>query len=89
MSKMTKRRLPDFKTAEEEATFWETHSVVPYLEQLEDAEFEVVRPRKRQVSIRFDPAILEQVRRVARARGVPYQTLIQLWVAEKLAEVQK
>jgi predicted DNA binding CopG/RHH family protein len=86
---MTERRLPDFKTAEEEAAFWETHSVVPYLEQLEDAEFEVVRPRKRQVSIRFDPAILEQVRRVARARGVPYQTLIQLWVAEKLAEVQK
>ncbi|MEW5763297.1 MAG: CopG family antitoxin, partial [Bacillota bacterium] len=48
--------------------------------------FEVARPKKKQVSIRFDPAILEEIRRVARARGVPYQTLIQLWVAEKLAE---
>ncbi|HAG07010.1 MAG: hypothetical protein XD69_1286 [Clostridia bacterium 62_21] len=82
---MAKRKLPEFRTAEEEAAFWEKHSVVPYLDQMETVQFEVARPKKKQVSIRFDPAILEEIRRVARARGVPYQTLIQLWVAEKLA----
>lgn len=46
----------------------------------------ISRPKKKQVSIRFDPVILAQVRQLASERGVPYQTLIQLWVAEKLAE---
>ena len=78
-----KRQLPDFKTAEEEAAFWEKHSVAPFLSQMETVEFKVVRPRKTQISIRFDPGILAQVQRIADAKGIPYQTLIQLWVAEK------
>lgn len=55
---------------------------------MEDISFtpKISRPKKKQVSIRFDPGILAQVRQLARERGVPYQTLIQLWVAEKLAE---
>lgn len=80
------KRLPEFKTAEEEARFFETHSVVPYWDQLEPVEMVVTRPRKTQISIRFDPDILAQVQKIAAIRGVPYQTLIQLWVAEKAAE---
>lgn len=36
----------------------EKHSVAPYWDQMETVEFEVVKPRKTQISIRFDPAIL-------------------------------
>lgn len=83
---MGKKKLPDFETAEAEAAFWEGHSAAPYLDQMETVEFEVARPRKKQISIRFDPDVLTQVQKMAAARGVPYQTLIQLWVAEKAAE---
>jgi predicted DNA binding CopG/RHH family protein len=50
---------------------------------METVEVEVVRLRKTQISIRFDPGILAQVQKIAAAKGIPYQTLIQLWVAEK------
>jgi predicted DNA binding CopG/RHH family protein len=80
-----KRQLPDFKTAEEEATFWEKHSVTPYINQMETVEFEVIRPKRTQINIRLDPGLLAQVQKIAAAKGIPYQTLIQLWVAEKAA----
>lgn len=83
------RQIPEFKSAEEEAAFWEKHSVAPYWDQLEPVQFKITRPRKKQVSIRFDPNILEQVRAVAEKKGIPYQTLVQMWVAEKLQEVRK
>jgi len=35
------------ETAEEEGAFWETHSVVPYLDQMETMELEVACPRKK------------------------------------------
>lgn len=84
MSKI--QQLPEFKTADEETQFFENHSVAPYWDQLEPTEVAISRPRKKQISIRFDPDILAKVQKIATARGVPYQTLIQLWVAEKAAE---
>jgi predicted DNA binding CopG/RHH family protein len=52
---------------------------------MEPVEFKMTRPRK-PVSIRFDPVILAKVRALARQKGVPYQTLLQMWVAEKVQE---
>ncbi|MCL0081593.1 BrnA antitoxin family protein [Peptococcaceae bacterium] len=80
------KQLPEFKTVDEETQFFETHSIAPYWEQLESVEVVASRPKKKQISIRFDPDILTSVQKIATIRGVPYQTLIQLWVAEKAAE---
>jgi predicted DNA binding CopG/RHH family protein len=82
---MKAKTLPDFKTAGEEAEFWEKHSMAPYWGQMEPVEFKMTRARK-PVSIRFDPIILAKVRALARQKGVPYQTLVQMLVAEKVRE---
>jgi hypothetical protein len=34
----------------------------------------------------FDPEILDKVRALAKQKGAPYQTLVQMWVAEKVQE---
>lgn len=59
--------------------------MAPHWDQMEPAEFTITRPRK-PVSIRFDPDILNKVRKLAKQKGIPYQTLIQMWVVEKVQE---
>lgn len=80
------KELPHFNGAEEEATFWETHSVADYWNQMEPVEVKAERQRKKLISIRLDPVYLEQIKQVANRKGIPYQSLIQMWLVEKLAE---
>jgi predicted DNA binding CopG/RHH family protein len=35
-------------------------------------------------SIRLEPAVIEQIKQVAKTKGVGYQTLIRIWVMEQL-----
>jgi len=81
-----RKELPRFPSAEEEAEFWETHSVADYWDQMEPAKVVSGGPRKKLISIRLDPAYIDQIKRIASRKGIPYQTLIQMWLAEKLAE---
>lgn len=47
---------------------------------------ERTRPRKKPVGLRLRPDYLDAIKRVADRRGIPYQTLIQMWLAEKLRQ---
>ncbi|QGP93425.1 CopG antitoxin of type II toxin-antitoxin system [Neomoorella glycerini] len=84
---MTKdKEIPEFASAEEEAVFWEKNSVAPFWDQLETVEVKAERPRKRQICIRLNPTYLSEIKKVALKKGIPYQTLIQMWLVEKLME---
>jgi predicted DNA binding CopG/RHH family protein len=80
-------KIPKFKSLKEESEFWDTHSVVDYWDELEDAEgpFIDARPPKKLVSIRFDEALIAAAKRVARTKGLGYQTLLRMWAYEGLA----
>ena len=45
------------------------------------------RPTKQQISLRLEPAVIVQLKKVARTKGVGYQTLILMWVMERLEQV--
>ena len=82
---------PGFESPEAEAAYFETHSTLAPPEAfvtLAPVEVEVrgKRRTRKLISLRIFPHQLERVKRVAECRGMPYQTLIQLWLAEKLAE---
>ncbi|OGO53235.1 MAG: hypothetical protein A2148_01870 [Chloroflexi bacterium RBG_16_68_14] len=81
------RKIPKFRTLEEESEFWDTHSVADYWDELEDVKgpFVDARPVKKLVSIRFDPALIAAAKRIARTKGVGYQTLLRMWAYEGLA----
>jgi predicted DNA binding CopG/RHH family protein len=81
-------RLPKFASEREEAEFWATHDSTQYLDHSEavEATFEDVRPRKTQISLRLDAESIAELRTVARRKGVGYQTLIRMWVMERLAQ---
>jgi hypothetical protein len=71
------------RTLEEIAEFWDTHSLDDYWDQTHEVEFEVRAKRRRRVTL--DPEVYAQLEVQARARGILPETLVNLWLAERLA----
>jgi len=71
------------RTLEEIADFWDTHSLADYWDQTHEVEFEVRAKRRRRVTLA--PEVYAQVEAQARTRGLLPETLINLWLAERLA----
>jgi hypothetical protein len=83
-NRKSKDVLPEsFNTLEEFSDFWDTHSTADYEEVMEPVEVEVdLASSKVYCPVAKD--LLLQVRRQARAQGVSTETLINLWLQEKL-----
>jgi hypothetical protein len=69
---------------EEIAEFWDTHSLDEYWDQTQEAEFEVRARRRRRVTL--DPDLYARIEDRARVRGILPETLVNLWLSEKLRE---
>ena len=84
MSKL--ERVPDFKSEAEERKFWETHDSSDYVDwsKAERVRFPNLKPSTTAISIRLPSALLEQIKIAANKRDVPYQSLIKMWLAEKV-----
>jgi predicted DNA binding CopG/RHH family protein len=78
-------KMPKFHSEQEESDFWDTHDSTDYLDNLPeiDARFVDVRP-KTMVSLRLQPELIEQLKVLAKQKGIGYQTLIRMWLMERL-----
>lgn len=74
-------------TYEEIGEFWDTHSLADYQNQTHEVEFEVRASRGRRVAI--DPGIYSRLEVSARARGLAPETLVNLWLAERLSAMDQ
>ena len=84
---MKKRKLsPRFKSEAEERKFWETHDSTDYIDwsKAERVRLPNLKPSTTAISIRLPLALLEQIKIAANKRDVPYQSLIKMWLAEKV-----
>jgi len=70
-------------TEEEIAEFWDSHSLADYWNQAREVEIEVRAKHRRRITL--DPEIYEGVEVQARTRGISPETLINLWVVERLS----
>ncbi len=73
------------RTLEEVADFWDTHSLADYWDQTHEVEFEVRARRRRRITL--VPKIYAQVEIQARERGILPETLVNLWLVERLQKV--
>ena len=72
------------QSLEEIAEFWDTHSLADYGDQTHEVDFEVrAQPRRR---IAVAPELFEKIEQQARLRGLNPETLVNLWLAERLQE---
>lgn len=83
----TKRKpVPAFATEAEERAFWESHDSADYVDWSDaaPARFPNLRPSTTSISLRLPVDLLERIKVAAHKRDVPYQSLIKVWLAEKL-----
>ena len=87
MSKQRKK-IPSFKSEEEERAFWETHDSTDYLDwtQAQQVIMPNLKPSTKIISLRLPQHLLDSIKAAANARDVPYQSLIKVWLQEKLHE---
>lgn len=80
------KQIPEFKSEAEEREFWETHNSTDYVnwEQARPATFANLKPSTKAISIRMPQAMLERIKVEANRRDVPYQSLIKVWLSERL-----
>jgi predicted DNA binding CopG/RHH family protein len=85
MSKPLKK-VPEFASEAEERAFWETHDSTEYLDwrQARRAALPNLKPSTRTISLRLPQHLLDGIKTAANARDVPYQSLIKVWLREKL-----
>lgn len=81
--------IPDFKSIQEEAEFWDTHSFAPYWHDLKPVKVIVAKNLSSGITVRLAPDVLAQVRTQAQEKGVGPTTLIRMWVLEKLQKTSK
>jgi predicted DNA binding CopG/RHH family protein len=81
-------KLPEFASEQEESAFWDSHDSTDFLADTEpvDIKFVDARGPKKQISLRLDQGVIDNLKVIAAAKGVGYQTMIRMWVMERLTE---
>ena len=78
--------VPVFKTEAEERDFWESHDSSDHVDwsKAERIRFSNLKPSTKAISLRLPVDLLERIKMAANRRDVPYQSLIKVWLAEKV-----
>ncbi len=78
-------KIPKFKDEIEESEFWDTHDFTDYFDDMEDVDVKFVDMRpKLLISMRMEAGTIAELKAFAAERGLGYQTLIRMWVMERL-----
>ncbi len=81
-----RRTVPVFESEAEERAFWENHDSAGYVDwsRAERVRFPNLKPSSKAISLRLPVDLLERIKTAANKRDVPYQSLIKIWLAEKV-----
>jgi predicted DNA binding CopG/RHH family protein len=82
------KEIPKFKTEDEERAFWSTHDSTEYVEweKSEPVLFSRLKPTTKTISLRLPEYLLEKLRSIANKRDIPYQSLLKIFLKEKIDE---
>jgi len=85
MSKPLKT-VPQFANETEERVFWEQHDSSDYLDwtKAQRVVLPNLKPTTKTISLRLPQHLLDSIKAAANSRDVPYQSLIKVWLQEKL-----
>jgi len=81
-----KKAIPRFKSDDEERAFWAKRDSSEYLDWDKSRQviFPKLKPSVKTISIRLPESMIEELRILANKRDVPYQSLLKVFLAERL-----
>jgi len=82
------KKIPEFKNDEEEREFWLTHDSTDYIDwsKAKRVTFPNLKPSTKTISIRLPETLLSDIKFLANKKDVPYQSLIKMFLYEKIEE---
>jgi predicted DNA binding CopG/RHH family protein len=85
--KAARKAIPRFSTEDDERQFWAGHDTVDYFDwsKAVRATFPELRPSTATISLRLPSSMLEELKALANERDVPYQSLLKVFLAERIA----
>jgi predicted DNA binding CopG/RHH family protein len=81
-----KKPIPRFKNEHAEREFWATHDSTDYIDwrRGKRATLPNLKPSSQTISLRLPKPMLDRLKLLANKRDVPYQSLLKVFVAERL-----
>jgi predicted DNA binding CopG/RHH family protein len=81
------KAIPQLASEKDEQKFWETHDSTEYVDwsAAQRALFPKLKPSTETISLRLPLALLQRIKVEANKRDVPYQSLIKVWLSEKVS----
>jgi predicted DNA binding CopG/RHH family protein len=85
--KHVRKPPPRFSSEEDEREFWAVHDVVDYFDwdSAEEGRFPALKPSTKTISVRLPEAMIEDLKSLANEQDVPYQSLLKIFLAERIA----
>lgn len=83
-----KNKIPKFKSEAEERAFWAARDSAGYVDwkKGKKAVFSNLRPSLKSISLRLPETMIEELRLLANKRDVPYQSLLKMFLSERIAK---
>jgi len=81
-----KKKIPIFKTEDEERAFWAKHDSTEYVNwsSSKRAVFPNLKPSTKTISLRLPESLIEELKLLANKRDVPYQSLLKVFLSERV-----
>jgi predicted DNA binding CopG/RHH family protein len=88
MTQPAKKNVPRFQNEAEEREFWEREDSSGFVDwsRAQRIAFSNLKPSTRSISLRLPEHLLDAIRMAANRCDVPYQSLMKIWLAEKVQE---
>lgn len=83
-----KKKIPEFRSEDEEFEFWSKADSTEYLDwsKAKRVKLPNLKPTLRTISIRLPVSMVEDLKILANQRDVPYQSLMKVFLAERVAQ---
>jgi predicted DNA binding CopG/RHH family protein len=78
--------MPEFKSEDEEREFWANHDSTEFVDwgRAKPTTFPRLKPSTQTISLRLPEMLLENLKLLANKRDVPYQSLLKVFLAERI-----
>ena len=88
------KKAPNFRNQNDEREFWNTHDTTDYFDFSKSNRVEIefdpaVEAPVRSISLRLPREMLNELKVLANKKDIPYQSLIKVYLAEKIAEERR
>lgn len=82
------KKIPKFKNEDEERDFWAKADSSEYFDwsKAEEVIFPNLKPSTENISLRLPAFLLARIKQLANKKDVPYQSLMKIFLAEKVEE---